>query len=128
MAELSCEGIMAIPELHSSQALREMPSADSLWCKDCSTCAWHACHLSPTRDINAWQAQHEMSTGLWAPEYLLMDLLAKCVPVQRPGSSSSVTARHRYRCSLGNKSVPFMRYLSYTIIFFLTTNLIFKPQ
>lgn len=105
-----------------------MPSAGCSRCKVFSTCAGHTLHLSPTREINAWRAPHELSTGLWAPEYLLMDLLGKCVPAQCLGSYSSVTARHRYRCSLGNQAVPIMRYLSHTIIFFLMANLLFKPQ
>lgn len=103
--ELSCEGIVAVPE-HSSHALREMPSAGCSRCKVCSTCAWQTHHLSPTREINAWWAQHKLSTGLWAPEYLLMDLLRNCVPVQCLGSYSSVTARHRYRCTWGIKLFP----------------------
>lgn len=58
-----------------------------------SACARHTHHLSPTREINAGRAQCKLATGLWAPEYLLMYLLGKCVPAGRLGSYSSVTAR-----------------------------------
>lgn len=125
--ELSCEGIGAVPE-HSSHALREMPSAGCSRCKVCSTCAWHTHHLSPTREINAWWAQHKLSMGLWAPEYLLMDLLQKCVPVQCLGSYSSVTARHRYRCTWGTKLFPLWDTFLTPLCFFLMANVILKPQ
>lgn len=119
VANMSCKGIMVIPE-HSSHALKEMPSVGSSWCKVYSTCAWHTHHLSPMREINSWQAQRKLPTGLWTPEYLIMYLFMKHVWEWYFGSYSSVTARHTCRYHVRNQAVPIMRYLAYVYFFFFS--------
>lgn len=58
------------------------------------------------KEINVWWAQHELSTGLLASEYLLMDLLRKQVQAQCLGSYSSVIADIDIDALWGTKLFP----------------------